>query len=54
MFSAHMVHEQVVEHRADGGTQAGQVVDDANPGAVHLLPWNTERQQHQEEEEGNS
>lgn len=51
MPSSSVVHKQVVEDRADGGTEAGQVVDYTDPSAVHLHPGDTVRQQHQEQEE---
>lgn len=54
MFSPHMVHEHMVEHGAHRGAEAGQVVDHADPHAVHLQPGDTERQQHQEEEKGDA
>jgi len=54
MFSSYVVHEQMVDHRADGGAEAGQVVDDTNPGAVHLHPGDTKRQHHQKKEERNA
>lgn len=50
MFSSYMVHENMVDHRANGGAEAGQVVDHTDPDTVHLHPGDTKRQQHQEEE----
>ena len=43
-----VVHEEVVEHRAQLGGQAGQEVDHAQPGDADLRPGDVERQQHQE------
>lgn len=42
------VHEEVVDHRAQLGRQAGQEVDHAQPGDADLRPGDVERQQHQE------
>lgn len=51
VLSPDVIHEDVIDHRAHGGAEAGQVVDHADPGALHLHPWDTERQQHQEKKE---
>lgn len=50
MFTSDMVHEHMVDHRAYCGAEAGQVVDDTDPDAVHLHPGDTKRQHHQEKE----
>lgn len=44
----------MVEHRANGGAEAGQVVNHTYPSAVHLHPGDAKRQQHQEKEERNA
>lgn len=49
MFTSHVVHEHMVDHRAHSGTEAGQIVDHADPCVVHLHPGNAEGQQHQEQ-----
>lgn len=54
MFASHMVHEHMVDHRAYGGAEAGQVVDHTDPEAVHFHPGDTKRQQHQEKEKGDA
>ena len=54
MFSAHVVHEDMVEDWTHSGGKASQVVYHTYPEALHLCPGNAERQQHQEKEERNS
>lgn len=51
VLPSHVVHEDVVEDGAHGRREAGQVVGNADPAALHLRPGNAERQQHQEKEE---
>lgn len=43
-----VVHEEVVEHGAQLGRQAGQEVHHAQPRNADLRPGDVERQQHQE------
>lgn len=54
VFASHVVHEQVVDHRSQGGAQTGQVVDHADPDAVHLHPGDAKRHQHQEKKQGDA
>lgn len=47
-FPSLVVHEEVIEHRAQLGRQASQEVHHAQPRDADLRPGNVERQQHQE------
>lgn len=47
-----VVHEEVVDHGAQLGRQAGQEVDHAQPRDTDLGPGDVEREENQEAEEG--
>lgn len=49
-----VVHEEVVDHRAELGRQASQEVHHAQPGDADLRPGDVERQQHQEADQRDS
>lgn len=43
-----VIHEEVIQHGAQLGRQAGQEVHHTQPGDTNLRPGNVERQQHKE------
>ena len=49
-----VVHEEVVDHGAELGRQAGQEVDHTQPGDVDLGPGDVERKEDQEAEQGDA
>lgn len=53
-LSALVVHEQVVEHRAQLGRQAGQEVHHTQPCDADLRPGDVEGKQHQEAQQGDA